>query len=196
MEKRKWIEYPIALLLLLVIFGLPIAIADQYAWSPVYFSVPVSISFTLTLPGVASNTSQATAPGAQTDDIYFNATTGDSKDVNAARGLGASGTDVQDADSGRPILQFKNTGTVNISIGIAWNTTPAAEYEVYANISFPANSSGTAAANKSTISTTILRFVDDLPPNNYTEVYLWANFTNAVGGTSSRYELLYNSSTT
>ena len=196
MEKRKWFEYPIALLLLLAMFALAIAVADQYAWSPVYFSVPVSISFTLTLPGVASNTSDATEPGPQTDDIYFNATTGDDKDINAARGLGASGTSVQDAASGRPILRFKNTGTVNISIGVKWNATPSAEYGVYANISFPLNSSGTAATNKTAISTTILRFVDNLPPNNYTDVFLWANFTGAAGGLSSRYELLYNSSTT
>lgn len=196
MEKRKRFEYPIAALILLAIFGLPIALADHYAWSNVYFSVPTTISFTVSMPGAASNlSSTAVEPGGQTDDIYFNASTGNDKHVAAGRNrAAAANTSIQVETSNIPILQFKNTGTVNITMGIRWNNTPAAEYLVYANSSIPiAGGAASAITDNTAITSTTQVLATAVQPSGLVNIYLYANFTGAVGGTSTAYQLLYNS---
>lgn len=179
---------------------LTLAIADEYAYSRVYFNIPVNLQFSVQMRGAsAANISFAPAPGNVTEDIYFNTTNQNAKLVDACRmGYG----DAANCQSpGNPILLFINLANVNMNLTIRDGGATAlnATYAISINATnVTAKNAGCPLlnyplANGTNVTTTATAFVTYLCPNNQTNVFLYGNFTNAPAGTSSAYYLNYSS---
>ncbi len=173
-----------AVTMLGIMFGAPIlAQVSEYAYSRVLFTVPSTMSFSLSLIGIAQNNSAPVRPGNQTEDIWFNATNQNTKYVEPCRVGGAS----CQARFATPVLRFTNVGTVPFNISIQLNETLPAGIVLFANFT---NTSGlgcavSVATNNTVIpKTSLLNFSKNLCPNNVTDVWLFANFTDQAGGTT------------
>ncbi|MFH1106839.1 MAG: hypothetical protein V1787_03000 [Candidatus Micrarchaeota archaeon] len=98
--------------------------AAEFGQTTVYFNVPISTSFTVTLPeSTEANASGATAPpGAPaTADLNFSSLTGTETHLQPC--LTAAWGSACQTGPAVPIFSYKNTGTVNISMYIMFNTT-------------------------------------------------------------------------
>lgn len=183
-----------ALLMIAAIFISPIA-AKQYAYSPVRFTVATVIQFTVTLAGAASgNISTENVASNATEEIWFNASTTDTKFIEPCR---APGTNCQSRFA-TPIAIFKNTGTAAFNISIQLNNTQDSSIVLWANIS-NASTGGCAnsvGANNTVLTrTTAFNFTMNLCVGNSTNLWLFANFTGTPVGTITNY-LNYTSDTT
>jgi len=177
----------------LVLLGIPIAIAtaSQYAWSPVRFTVPSNLQFQIEMPGYTqANISYPTHPGNETNEMWFNATSGNSKNVEPCRAPCSAG-DSQDESAGTPILNFTYTGSIaEVNLTMRFNKSVAASLKVWANLTIGPGSGPDNGCtnydeglNSTVLSTTPFKFVNGTCPNNVSKVFLFANFTGVSGGT-------------
>lgn len=182
------------------IFSFVVAVADEYAYSTVYFNIPVNLQFSVTMRGSTANLSSPAFPGTATEDIYFNTTGTNDKYVDACRMGYADATNCQDATN--PVLLFINTGNVNMNLTIVngGSTALNSTYLIMANSSNVTSKnvgcSGMAVSSflvDANLTTTATNFVTGLCPNNQTNLFLHANFTNAPVGLSPAYYLNYTS---
>ncbi len=107
-------KYALAILLLSL---LAISTYADYASTEVYFSVPISTSFTVTLPGEAGVASDGSLGAVFTADIFFNSTVPTNTSLQPCV---APGTTCQDTDA---IFEYDNTGTVAINISLQFNAS-------------------------------------------------------------------------
>ncbi|MFH1442527.1 MAG: hypothetical protein ABIG96_00680 [Candidatus Micrarchaeota archaeon] len=175
----------------LALFSLAAVLYADFAETAVFFFVPVSYSFTVTLPGPgtwSSNTTQP--PTAWTADIYFNSTV--ATNMTNLEPCVAPGTSCQGADG---IFRYDNTGTVPINIYLMFNTSLPSGVEVFMNSSIAgAGNGGAANANLLPLNSSIwIPVVTALSyeGTNTSDAFLFANFT-AYTGTNIRY-LVHNS---
>lgn len=93
-----------------LLLAVPLAWAAIRTTTQVNFNVDTVVAYTVTLPGESAVA--ATTPGAATAAIEFNSTTGTDANVDA-RVVGGSAQ-----SNGNPIMQFDNTGTVNLNLSV------------------------------------------------------------------------------
>lgn len=184
------IEEKIMLLLVPIVLVSIISatVAADYAQTTVFFNVPASTAFSVTLPGQGAVNSNGTIPPSAppTADIEFNATNPTTNNIvpcvtggTCQSGEGASGT---------PIFQYDNTGNLNISIQLIFNSTLPTGVTVRANSSWDNSgvSNGTAYAGDRPINATentTLGTNIDWNAASFLNVYMYANFSEVVGGT-------------
>jgi hypothetical protein len=169
-----------------IMFGAPIfAQVSEYAYSRIIFTVPSVMSFSVSLAGTGANISNQAAPGNQTEDIWFNASNSNTKYVEPCQ---VGGTTCQDRTPAvyRPILRFTNTGTLNFNLTIQLNTTtPGVDlWANYSNFTETLGCGDWSGAPNSTILSpdTQVNFSRNICPNNVSDVWLFANFTDVPGG--------------
>jgi hypothetical protein len=93
-----------------LLLAVPLVWAAIRTTTQVNFNVDTVVAYTVTLPGQSAVA--ATGPGAPTAAIEFNSTTGTNTNVNA-RVVGGTAQ-----SGGTPIMQFDNTGTVNLNLSV------------------------------------------------------------------------------
>ena len=167
-------------------------------------------AFSITFPGEALvNVSSPTFPGNVTNDIWFNATGTDSKYVEPCQADPSDGqpaaANCQDKAGDTPMLLFKNIGNVGFNITIRLNTTVGPSIELFANFSYTDGSgdyggtswcpSATLMDNDTEVDVSEIYFTRMLCVNNETNVFLFANFTYVLAGTTESV-LNYTSSNT
>ncbi len=99
-------------------------VSADYAQTSVFFTVPVSLSFTVTLPGGTSTTSNTTSGLAylstpSTSDIWFNSSAVTAQYIQPCV---AGGADCQ-TSAAVPIFSYDNTGNVNMSLWMRFNAS-------------------------------------------------------------------------
>ncbi len=136
----------------------------------------IPLSFNITLPGIDSIEALETEPGTLSIPIEFNASDPTDYDVqpcvyeyNCAPGF------VQDVNT--PIFNFTNTGSTAEKWNISLSESLPSYITLYGNTSIDSTlqeitTSGWIASN-------------NIPSGGFVEVWLWANFINAPGGTVS-----------
>ncbi|MEM4255269.1 MAG: hypothetical protein QXR53_02980 [Candidatus Norongarragalinales archaeon] len=184
------IEEKIMLLLVPIAFVaiMSAAVSADYAQTTVFFNVPTSTAFTVTLPGqgaVSSNSTQ-NPNSPPTANIEFNASSSTVNNVVPC----VTGGSCQSGEgpSGTPIFQYDNTGNVNISIQLIFNSTLPSGVTVRANSSWDNGgvSNGTAFAGDRPVNATentTLGTNIDWNAASFLNVYMYANFSAVVGGT-------------
>jgi len=172
--------------------------APQYAQTTVYFNVPETMSFTVTLPSYSANTSNTTEPAGApvTVNIEFNATTGDS---NAQPCVQAGAATCQTGAT-LPIFQYDNTGNANMTIQLRFGSALAT------GITVCVNSTAQGTGNQATHHTACYDVNNSLwaivvqnlssTGSNLTNATLYANFSGISAGTSSNRRLDHNGSRT
>ncbi|MFH0972122.1 MAG: hypothetical protein V1835_06170 [Candidatus Micrarchaeota archaeon] len=164
----------------------------DYAETAVYFTVPIEISFTVTLPGpevyTSNTTYHTTGP---TSDIWFNSSS--SSNFTAIQPCVFPGTNCQ--NDANPIFQYDNTGTVPITIYLKFNASLPSGVNLLMNSSVAGTGNGgTAHAELIPLNDTEWApVVLDLSfeGTNTSGAWLFANFT-VYSGTEVRY-LISNS---
>jgi len=139
--------------------------------------VAVTLSFTLTLPsgGASYWNSTTSPPGTSIDKLEFNSTTGDEGWVHSC----LPGISCQTNTTA--IFQFTNTGDDNITIDLNINASLPSFMILSCDIEF----TYTNYMNITTSNTTVISNIG-IGSGNATDLWLWASFTNAYAGTSSR----------
>lgn len=178
----------------LLLLCLSLYVFADFAGTTVYFTVPVSLSFTVTLPGTllfSSNTS-AVVTG-YTSDVQFNSTV--PTNLTSVPPCVAGGA-CQSAAT--PIFQYDNTGTVPINISLKFNASLPTGISVTANSTLPplgqdtyANVPGRPIPLNGSLWAPL---VNNLPFEgaNVSNVWLYANFTAYTG--TQNVGLIHNSS--
>jgi hypothetical protein len=150
-------------------------------------NAPVSdiMSFSILTTGASTvNISHPTFPGNITLDLWFNATGRSSKFVQPCI---SGGTNCQDKINSVPIMIFKNTGTMSFNFTITLNNTPDPGVVLWGNWSNGTSIENCAAHSLAPDSTrivvgTVVNFSRAICPNNETDIYLFANFTDVAVG--------------
>lgn len=176
--EMKQEKIAIYVLLSILTIGLVMA-AAEYTQTAVSFNIVETIAYTVTLPGESAVTSDPTATSAATTAIYFNSTNGNEKGVNAK----VAGGTVQ--SDGTPIMQFANTGTTNVTIGIYLNDTVDACITLIGKNAYAFNGSGgdLIGVTNTSIKAVPLGVKESGTPADY---YLWANFSSCYSGNFRR----------
>jgi len=189
--------FGVSVLALLLLTMVAVA-APQYAQTTVYFNVPETLSFTVTLPSYAANTSNTTEPAGApvTVNIEFNATTGDS---NAQPCIQAGAATCQTGAT-LPIFQYDNTGNANMTIQLRFSSA------LPSGITVCVNSTAQGTGNQATHHTACYDVNNSLwaivvqnlssTGSNLTNATLYANFSGISPGTSSNRRLDHNGSRT
>lgn len=186
------VEDAVILLLVPVLFVTLLAtpaIAD-YAQTTVFFNVPSASSFTVTVPGqsaVASNgTNNPNSP--PTANIEFNSSVSTRVNIPPCTVGGTGNCQNGSGSTGTPIFQYDNTGNVNLTILLIFNSTLPSGVTVHGNSSW-ANTSlsnGTAYANDRALNATdsaVMGINLDSVDTSILNVYLFSNFTSVTAGT-------------
>jgi len=109
-------------------------------YTVVHFNVQSVVAFSVTLP----DSSTTNSSGTSTSDIYFNCTDGGGNCADLEPCL-TGGSNCQNISTTTPIFEYDNIGTVNIDLGIYFNTTLPSCITVYGNTT--ASCTGTPIAN-------------------------------------------------
>ncbi len=176
-------------IVLITLLAVP-AIAD-YAQTTVYFNVPVTTAFTVTLlgQGAVSSNSTNNPSSPPTANIEFNSSTGTQVNVMPCVVGGSGNCQPGITVNGSPIFQYDNTGNVNISVLLIFNSTLPTGVTVRANSSWAntSTSNGTAYGQDIAVNATdnavLGRNIDSVVSTSYLNVYLYANFSSVTGGT-------------
>jgi hypothetical protein len=172
--KMKWF------VLALILVSMSAYVLADFAQTAVYFTVPVALSFTVTLPGEAAEASSSSLYGSGLSaDIWFNSTVADNASVQPCV---APGTSCQ-TDS-TPIFIYDNTGTQNISIYIKFNATLPSGVSVLMNSSVTTVGYGVAHANRISVNDSGWAFVVanlSYLSTNTSSAWLWAAFSSYSG---------------
>lgn len=176
----------IALVLVMALATIGIASAQEWIYTSVLFNVEADLGFQVTLPSAPAPNMSAPYPGNSTEDIWFNASTPNDKQVQPCR---VGGSDCQDSTT--PIYLVRSLGSVQMNLSIGWSTTPNAAYLVFANVSNATTMVGctgwTLGTDESVIPTRpdVFNFTQGMCPNNETNLFLMSNFTSAPAGENS-----------
>jgi hypothetical protein len=148
-----------------LLLAVPLAWAAIRTTTQVNFNVDTVLAYTVTLPGESAVA--ATVPGAATTAIEFNSTTGTDANVNA-RVVGGTAQ-----SSGTPIMQFDNTGTVNLNLSVQLNAALPGCMALAGATTYAGADTG--AAITPTTNTTV---VDNYGPNDAAQDwYMKTDFT-------------------
>ncbi len=134
----------------------------------------VDLSFNITLPGLDPIESSETRPGTMTTPLEFNATAKTDYDVvPCVYGYGCDAGYIQDATT--PIFIFTNTGNT----AEKWNISLSQTLPSYIHLYGDTDNSRTGA-----VEITVNGWVaaDNIPVGEYREVWLWADFVDALPG--------------
>jgi hypothetical protein len=181
----------IILIMILLASSVVFAYSSQYYGKTyVYFNIPNITAFNVTIPNNSVYTSSAS--GQATADEEFNSSTPSDKNVTVRIRTSTyrqNSTVIGDVNNitNYNITNIGNTNTnitlcINASLPstiVLWGTTTADPYKTPGTI--PVCSSGSWIANSS------------LPTGNWTQVWIWANFTGATLDSTVR--MLYLNST-
>ncbi len=157
----------------------------------VYFNVPSSISFSVTLPGQSATT------GATTANIEFNSSIPTINKINCSVMLsgGVEQTDLI------PCFNYSNTGNQAINITLKFDSLPAG-VTVKAGLNDTAWIASCACAELPTCNIDDCIDVADsdvtvssIAYAGYEEVWLWADFSSVMGGTAETRTLTHTSVT-
>jgi hypothetical protein len=168
------------------LFLIGIAVAD-FVSTPIYFTIPTSTSFTVFT--ISSSQSSGTGtPYPQTENYYFNSSTG----YTELKTVCITG-DTSNCQSGmgKPAFRYRNTGTVNISIFEMYNATLPTGVLSCVNSSKPTGCGGTTQAAcvmgnlNSTQWVTIGTQLGIDSPCFEKNATIYANFSGATGGTTA-----------
>ena len=199
MISKNWKIF-IALLLLLPLASFVVA---EFAQTNVFFTVPTVVSFTVTLPAGTNATSNTTTAGAPlanpaTSDIWFNSSASSATHIQPC----VTGGSACQTGATYPIFQYDNTGNVNISLWLSFNASLPSGVLVGVNSTCSGSANGQGVchtalydvnSSKNALVVSNLSFTGGPNTGNYTNVTLYANFTNYGPATNVR--LLYHNST-
>jgi hypothetical protein len=184
--KIKWFA-----LGLILVFMSAYVLAD-FAQTAVYFTVPVALSFTVTLPGAAAEASSSSLYGSgYSADVIFNSSVADNATVIPCV---SPGTSCQNESSA--IFIYDNTGTQNISIYMKFNATLPTGVTVLMNSSVTTAGLGFPHTLQIPVnSTQWAQVVASLPytGTNTSSVWMYAAFDSYSG--SNVVYLTHNSTT-
>ena len=136
----------------------------------------VALPFEIKLPGIDPIVSSGIAPGTLSTPIEFNASDSTDYDVQpCVYGYGCAPGFTQDTNT--PIFNFTNTGSIAEKWNISLSESLPSYITLYGNTSLDStlqeiNTNGWIANN-------------NVPPQGFVKVWLWANFINAQAGTVS-----------
>ena len=179
--------------MLLALVSAPV---PNYAQTVMYFTNPETLSFTVTLPGYAANTSNTTVPpGAPaTVAIEFNGTSATSNAEPCVRG----GSATCQTGPTVPIFQYDNTGNANMTIQLKFSQALPSTLTICVNST--AQGTGNNALHHTgcfDLNDTVWAVVvQNLTPKgaNLTNATLYANFTAYSVGTEGNRRLDHNGS--
>ena len=170
----------------LLIMGMVLA---DFVTTPIYFTIPTATSFTVfTISTGVSVASGNSAPYPQTENYYFNSSTGYTELQTVC--ITGDSSNCQNG-MGKPAFRYRNTGTVNISIFEMYNATLPTGVLSCVNSSKPTGCGGT------TISTCVLGNLNSSKwatigsqlgvdsPCYEKNATIYANFSGASGGTTA-----------
>lgn len=166
---KKLVVLAIALALLV-----PLAIAQVYTTTQVFFNVASVVGFTLTLPGQSSVIANST--GAPTAAIEFNSTSGTDSNVDAQ----VSGGAIQNSTT--PIFEYDNTGTVDLNISVFLDSDTLACINLTGATTHAGADNGVQIT--STSNTTVVTNYGPSDPAQ--EWYMKADFASCTQGQTSR----------
>ncbi len=169
-------------------------VAAKFAQTSVFFTVPVSLSFTVTLPGGTSTTSNTTSDLAYlstpaTSDIWFNSSSQTAQHIQPCV---AGGSSCQ-TGAAVPIFSYDNTGNVNMSIWMKFNSSLESGVAVCMNST--RSGTGNMAVDHAGVANCYdlnnsqwVEVVSNLTSSgvNITNATLYANFTSKAVGTTIR----------
>jgi hypothetical protein len=181
-----------SLLALALLLGvLSVAFADTVT-TLVYFNVPSSLTFTVTLPGDLESSGGASAA------IEFNSSLPNAKMINCTSFV-AGGLNQTDLI---PCFNYSNTGNRDINFTMQFGAGVPAQVKVKAGQN---NSAWIAACTCTSliagdcprndcveVNSTVVK-VANVSYGGFKEVWLWADFTNYMGGSSANSTLTHTS---
>ncbi|MBD3260057.1 hypothetical protein GF371_05535 [Candidatus Woesearchaeota archaeon] len=165
----------VALFVVIAVIAAPIAVAQCYTTTTVYFNVGTLISFTLTLPGQSPVSCNST--GAATAAIEFNSTNGTVINVDPSVVGGTA------QSNGVPIFVYDNTGTTNINLSTYLNLGLPACMNLTGATTFAGADNG-AVIDNSTNTTVVNSYA---PAAGTQDWYMKVDFNNCTASdTTSR----------
>jgi hypothetical protein len=174
----------VGFLTILIMAGIVVA---DYVQTPIYFSVPTQIAFTVfTISNSQTSQTSGTAPYPLTELYYFNSTNGYTELKTVC--ITGDNSNCQ-SGPGKPAFRYRNTGTVNISIFQMYNATLPTGVLSCVNSTKPTGCGGTTIATcnmgnlNSTIWATIGTQLSAETPCFEKNATIYANFSAVVGGT-------------
>jgi hypothetical protein len=150
----------------------------ETSWFNVFTAV---VSFTLTLPGespVIANESQ----NGTTAVMFFNSSSNTNYDIDPC--VKSTGTC---QNSTVPFFIFENTGNINLSWSVNINATLPPEIELQANDQYN-------GSNATTITTTPYNLSNQVPPNNQSDGFFFADYVNAYPADNTNRSLAHEGS--
>jgi hypothetical protein len=167
------------------LFLIGMVMAD-FVTTPIYFTIPSTNSFTVFT--ISSNTaSGSSAPYPQSENYYFNSSTGYSQLVNVCISGGAACQNASQA----PAFRYRNTGTTNISIFLEYNATLPTGVLSCVNSTKPTGCGGTTIPScsmgnlNSSLWATIATQIGVDSPCYERNATIYANFSGATAGTTA-----------
>jgi hypothetical protein len=181
----------IALVVLMAIAA--VAFADSVT-TTVYFNVPSSISFTVTLPGGSPVASGATG------DIEFNSSAVSRVKLNCT----VRSSPGNNQTAAIPCFNYSNTGNRNINITLQFGVALPTQVKVKAGHNNTAWISSCTCTSLATggcpglndcveVNSTVAVKIATIPYAGYKDIWLWADFTNYMGGSSDTSILTHTS---
>ena len=170
--------------------------ASDTVTTTVTFNVPSSVSFTVTLPGQSGTASGPTA------GVEFNSSVVTANKINCS--VVAAGANAQTAAI--PCFNYSNTGNRDINVTLQFGAGVPSQVKVKAGQN---NTAWIAACTCTSLiggscekddcvyvnSTTAVK-VANITYTGYQEVWLWADFTNYMGGSTDSATLTHTSQAT
>ncbi|MFH1448452.1 MAG: hypothetical protein ABIG39_06315 [Candidatus Micrarchaeota archaeon] len=156
----------------------------------VYFNVPSSISFTVTVPG------ESAAAGATTPDIGFNSSIPTATKINCSCGGGSETLQ----DDNVPCFNYTNTGNRAINLSVQFGSALPAGVRTKAGHNASAYEAECTCSTLPTgcttnacvfVNDTLSVKVADIAYGGYEEVWFWADFANVTGGTDTNRTLIH-----
>ena len=173
------------LLVLVVLAAIVYFAAADTVTTTVYFNVPSSISFTVTLPGQS-----ATASGGSSADIEYNASIPTQTKINCTVRPGNANNQTTLV----PCFNYSNTGNRALNITLQFGSALPTGVMVKAghnNSAWAATCTCTDLAGTACntnqcveVNDSVAVKVANIAYAGYKEVWMWADFTNYMGGST------------
>ena len=174
---------------------MPVAIADDFAYTTIYFNVPSDTSFQLTLPGMPTNDSTTASPGVQTAWVSFNGSVCGGQIIPYVEGVS---TNTQSDDPIQPIYSYDNVGNTDIDLWLRFNESLGTGISVFWNSSGCGGScttySGEANSTNPTINDTEWTIIAETftTAQAAVNVSLYGNYSCDVAYGETRQDMYHN----
>jgi len=176
MKIKVKLKYLLLSVLLTITIPVVVVLADEYAYTQVWFNVPADVSFLIYLLGTPTNVSSLeTSPGNPTTWISFNASAPTEYGIQPM--TEGSTVNKQDGPT-KPIVQVYNVGNTNFNFTMN-ATVGEACISLCANSTCPAGDCtpvSTCQNIKEQVSWVPIAY--DLIPNGYANITMYADFVD------------------